>query len=99
MCVYKKDPGRPPLLNLEQLYKKELPIPQAKKNDLLQLCKRGVIPKEDHRFFQLLKINKDKMTDKTPEPTVQLRNTLLTFNPQSARKLKEVKFLHLSVFK
>lgn len=38
---------------------------QAKKNDL-QLCKSGVILKEDNRFVHTLKTNKDKMTDKTP---------------------------------
>lgn len=70
LCVHKKDPGRPPQINLEQLYTKELPISQAKKN-YLKLCKTGVIPKEDHRFFQLLKTSKDKMIDTTPEPTAE----------------------------
>lgn len=50
------------LPTLAQCYKSRLPISAAKKNDLLALCKSGVIPKEHHEFFKRLPSSK-KNTD------------------------------------
>lgn len=52
-------PGRPKRPDpLENLYKSELPITESKKNDLLKLCKTGVIPKDQHGWIQGLKKKK-----------------------------------------
>lgn len=94
LCVHKKDPYRPPLMNLEQLYKKELPISHRKIT--FSNCARVVLSlKRTIDFFSYWKPTKTKWL--TRLQSLQLRNTLLTCNTQSARKLKEVKFLHLSV--
>lgn len=69
LIVHGKPQGRPEAINLKELYSSEVPISQAKKRDLLRLCKNGVIPKEDHRFFQALKTKKESTTDLTPEPS------------------------------
>jgi hypothetical protein len=39
---------------LQQIYKKQLPISSAKKNDLLDLCRTGVIPSNCRGFFEAL---------------------------------------------
>jgi hypothetical protein len=35
-------------------YNAKLPITQAKKNDLLGLCKKGIIPEEYHPYYHSL---------------------------------------------
>ena len=53
--------GRPAITNLPELtqcYKSRLPITVAKKNDLMALCKSGVVPKEHHYFFKSLPSSK-----------------------------------------
>lgn len=64
-------PGRPKKVQpiLKQLYHTELGITEAKKKDLLKLCKTNVFPKEQHDWVRKLKISREK-TEKTPEPTV-----------------------------
>lgn len=39
---------------IEKLYKKPIPIPQVKKEDLLKLCRTGVIPEEFHGWYASL---------------------------------------------
>lgn len=61
--------GRPPIINplhLSNLYKKELPITQLKKRDLMKLCNTGVIPTEYHTWYNSLSERSE--TDRTPEP-------------------------------
>lgn len=40
--------------DLKQLYTGRLPIPEAKYNDLMFLCKAGHIPKQYHEYYQRL---------------------------------------------
>ena len=58
--------GRPSvtgnLPELTECYRSRLSITLAKKNDLLALCKSGVVPKEHHHFFKNLPSSK-KDTD------------------------------------
>lgn len=54
---------------LENLYSRKLTIPEAKKKDLLNLCKSNIIPEEYHHFYQQLKTSKDKKC-RNPEPAV-----------------------------
>lgn len=50
-------------------YTKQLPISQAKKADLLELCNKGVIPQMNRDFFQNLKCC-GKLKDSLPEPNI-----------------------------
>jgi len=54
--------GRPAvtgnLPELTECHRSRLPITLTKKNDLLALCKSGVVPKEHHYFFQNLPSSK-----------------------------------------
>ena len=38
-------------VTLKQKYENPLPIPAAKKRDLVSMCKSGIIPKECHQFY------------------------------------------------
>lgn len=71
LVAYQKCPGRPQTINLKKLYSSELPISEAKKKDLLKLCRSGVIPKEYHQWFSSKKSSKVNMPDETPEPTLE----------------------------
>ncbi|KAF0749901.1 Uncharacterized protein FWK35_00022965 [Aphis craccivora] len=46
--------GRPPKCpqTLKQLYTKQIPISDAKKNDLLKLCNTEAVPKEFHEWYK-----------------------------------------------
>jgi hypothetical protein len=70
LYVYKLQPGRPRKIGLEQLYPNQLPITEAKKKDLLKLCRTGVIPKEHHQWFSSMKSTKLAVPDVTPEPSL-----------------------------
>lgn len=51
-----------------KLYSQPVPITKAKKNDLITLCEKGVIPEEYHGWFSsLLSTNEP---DRLPEPAV-----------------------------
>ncbi len=54
-------------LELKCLYSKPIPIIHEKKKDLLNLCKKGVIPDNFHNFFKSLPIIPFKRY-KAPEP-------------------------------
>lgn len=64
-------PGRPSKLTLKQQYSAVLPTFQAKKKDPANLCKTGVVPKENHSWMMSLKSSKNNIADVTPEPTGQ----------------------------
>lgn len=54
--------------SLNKLYSQPVPITKAKKNDLITLCEKGVIPEEYHGWFSsLLSTNEP---DRLPEPAV-----------------------------
>ena len=55
------------LATLGRLYKKELPISRAKKQDLNELCKKLVIPKEYHYWYETIPSEID-VVDMTPVP-------------------------------
>lgn len=55
------------LPNLIKLYKGELPISVLKKKDLLNLCKKGIIPKELHGWYENL-VTAAGIVDRVPEP-------------------------------
>ena len=48
-------------------YDSKLPISAAKKNDLMQMCRTGVIPPEFHDFYETLPSN-SSAPDKLGEP-------------------------------
>ena len=52
------------------LYSSKLPISEAKKADLLSLCKSGIIPSSYHSFYEDLKVGKSVM-DKLPESDIE----------------------------
>lgn len=54
-------------LDPEKLYVSQLAISAAKKNDMLNLCRTGVIPAEYHHYYQSLKTSAT-VTDRLPEP-------------------------------
>ncbi|KAJ2950557.1 hypothetical protein O0L34_g8802 [Tuta absoluta] len=58
----------PPLL--KQLYDRQLPITEAKKKDLLKLCKTGTIPEELHGWYSSLRTEEDEV-DRIPEPATE----------------------------
>lgn len=55
---------------LHNAYFSTLPISTNKKKDLVTLCKRNIVPKELHPWFQKLKVKKN-MVDKVTEPAVE----------------------------
>ena len=52
---------------IPQKYKSKLPISAAKKKDLMQMCKTGVIPPEFHDFYEKLP-SSSNAPDKLGEP-------------------------------
>lgn len=54
---------------LSPLYKEPLYISKAKKNDLIKLCEKGVIPDEYHGWYQSLRADGQKV-DRLPDITV-----------------------------
>ncbi|CAG5056570.1 unnamed protein product [Parnassius apollo] len=54
---------------LNCLYKEPLKISAAKKKDLLNLCRKGIIPEEVHGWFENLNVDSQAI-DKLPEPAV-----------------------------
>jgi len=52
---------------LKACYDAPLPIPTAKKADLLALSRSGVIPKEHHSFFKNLAVSKTSSNDDADE--------------------------------
>ena len=55
---------------LQRCYKEMLPISEAKKKDLVDLCKSGIIPIEYHPFYDNLK-DSSTQQDRLPEPDVE----------------------------
>ncbi|CAG9782675.1 unnamed protein product [Diatraea saccharalis] len=53
---------------LNRLYQEPLKITKAKKRDLINLCKKGIISEELHGWIENLKT--EKLNDRLPEPTV-----------------------------
>ena len=51
----------------KQKYKHKIPISEAKKKDLLDLCKDGTIPEDFHSYYDKLP-SSVKVKDKVPEP-------------------------------
>lgn len=51
---------------LKNAYSKPLKITKAKKNDLLKLCRQGVIPNELHSWYESLQVV--DVSDPLPEP-------------------------------
>lgn len=51
---------------LQQLYKNPLPVSIAKKKDLLNLCKKGIIPDEYHGWFESL-VTDSETVDRVPD--------------------------------
>ena len=56
-------------MHLKTLYEKKLPISVQKKNDLLKLCTKGIIPEEFHAYFSTLPVDK-KTKDRVPVPAI-----------------------------
>ena len=54
---------------LTRKYQKKIPISAAKKKDLMQLCKSGVIPVEYHEYYKSLP-SSNSSKDTLPEPDV-----------------------------
>ena len=64
-------PGRPAKQkNLSCAYKGKIPISEAKKKDLINLCKKFVIPEEVHPWYEALPTSKN-VKDQVPEPSVE----------------------------
>lgn len=63
----RRQPNMPTSLN--NLYNAEIPISQAKKTDLMKLCKKGAIPAEYHAWYASLPSANKK--DVAPEPGLQ----------------------------
>lgn len=55
---------------LPKLYQEQLKISNAKKEDLLAMCNKGVIPEIFHQFFQNIRSDK-KVTDTLPDVDLQ----------------------------
>ena len=55
--------------NLDVRYSKKIPISKNKKNDLLSLCKSGLIPQEFHSFYEQLPCTENK-SDCIPMPVL-----------------------------
>lgn len=55
-------------------YMSKLPISAAKKKDLLNLCKSGVIPSEFHNFYKCLP-SQQSVKDRLPEPDILENNS------------------------
>ncbi|KAH9630407.1 hypothetical protein HF086_009556 [Spodoptera exigua] len=51
---------------LEQLYDGPLPITEAKKKDLINLCEKGVIPEEYHGWYRSFLVDRDR-TERVPD--------------------------------
>jgi len=64
--------GRPAanVTEIPKRYKSKQSISSAKKKDLLNLCKNGVIPHEYHEFYKGLPADK-KVPDTLPDPDVE----------------------------
>ena len=54
---------------IPHLYSSKLPIPTAKKQDLMSLCRSGIIPVEHHAFYENLS-SSPATKDKLPEPDI-----------------------------
>lgn len=52
---------------IPRLYKGKLPVSEAKRCDLLSLCKSQIIPPEHHPFYEALLVSSAEK-DKLPEP-------------------------------
>ena len=52
---------------MPNLYSQKLPVSEAKKRDLLNLCREGVIPTEYHAYFKDIPSSKN-MRDFLPYP-------------------------------
>jgi hypothetical protein len=60
--------GRPlPVPAPPQAYTRKIPVSQAKKNDLLKLCRQLAIPEEVHPWFEALPSSKE-VRDQLPGP-------------------------------
>lgn len=55
--------------SMPRRYKSKIPISAAKKKDLVQLCKSGVIPSEFHEFYKNLP-SQQSIPDRLPLPDV-----------------------------
>lgn len=55
-------------LNLKILYKRLLPISKEKKSDLLNLCRKGIIPEEYHGWYNSLPVSGSVNNEPAPEP-------------------------------
>lgn len=66
--------GRPTVpetsTELPRKYRSKLPISDAKKKDLLTLCKTGIISDEHHEFYKWLPSG-PSVVDKVPEPDME----------------------------
>ena len=47
------------LQNFSSAYSRKRPITEAKKKDLVQLCKEGLIPEELHHWFNTLPVQSE----------------------------------------
>ena len=54
---------------VQRRYSEKLPIASAKKQDLVSLCKSGIIPSEFHHYFQSISDSK-KLRDCLPDPDI-----------------------------
>lgn len=63
--------GRPVCgeMELQQRYPSKLPISVPKKNDLLSLCRNGIIPENFHQYYEDL-LTDAKTNDRLPMPDV-----------------------------
>jgi len=52
---------------LDNLYQQKLPISSKKKNDLVQLCQKGIIPEDFHAYYNRLPVDQ-KCKDRAPFP-------------------------------
>ena len=59
---------------LPRRYTSKLPISSAKKKDLRNLCKSGVIPSEYHEFYKSLPFHQS-VRDRLPEPDILESNS------------------------
>jgi len=55
--------------DLSYRYCSKLPVSIEKKNDLLSLCKSGVIPEQHHHYFETLKTDQ-KTRNRLPMPDI-----------------------------
>lgn len=58
------------LPDLKPAYARCLPISEQKKDDIMKLCRKGLIPEETHHWYETLPVTM-MATDRLPEPDVE----------------------------